>query len=133
VVRRVLALASLGLALVVRVALAASDSLTNRTGETATAVTVTFSGKVRITSYDETAFPTKAPSSRSETFRFSGGQLENGGRCFVLSTPSTATTTDTQCETTEDGRTSDASPTRCALGPAIGATFDPSCARHHVV
>jgi hypothetical protein len=100
VVGRVLALIFLGLALVFCVALAASESLTNRTGRTATAVAVTFSEQVRITSYDETVFPTKAPSSRSETFRFSGGQLENGARFSVSWTPSTAEITSTEWETT---------------------------------
>ena len=98
--RRVLALILLGLALIVCVALAASESLTNRTGRTATAVTVTFSEQVRITSYDETVFPTKDPSSRSDTFRFSGGQLENGARFSVSWTPSTAEITNTEWETT---------------------------------
>jgi hypothetical protein len=91
VVRRVLALTFLGLALVTCVAFAATESLTNRTGRTATAVTVTFSEQVRITSYDQTVFPTKDPSSRSDTFRFSGGQLENGARFSVSWTPSGAT------------------------------------------
>jgi hypothetical protein len=100
VARRVLALILLGLALVVCVALAASESLTNRTGRTAIAVTVTFSEQVRITSYDETVLPTKEPSSRSETFRFSGGQLENGARFSVSWTPSTAEITSTEWETT---------------------------------
>jgi hypothetical protein len=81
------------------VALAASESLTNRTGRTATAVTVTFSEQVRVTSYDEGIFPTKEPSSRSETFRFSGGQLENGTRFAVSWTPSTAEITSTEWET----------------------------------
>jgi hypothetical protein len=100
VVRRVLALTFLGLALVVCVAFAATESLTNRTGRTATAVTVTFSEQVRITSYDESVFPTKEPTSRSETFRFSGGQLENGARFSVSWTPSTAEITNTEWETT---------------------------------
>jgi hypothetical protein len=100
VARRVLALISLGLVLVVCVALAASESLTDRTGRSATAVTVTFSEQVRITSYDEAVFPTKEPSSRSETFRFSGGQLENGARFSVSWTPSTAEITNNEWETT---------------------------------
>jgi hypothetical protein len=100
VVRRILALILLGLTLVVCVALAASESLTNRTGRTATAVTVTFSEQVRITSYDEAVFPTKDPSSRSESFRFSGGELENGARFSVSWTPSTAEITSTEWETT---------------------------------
>jgi len=100
VARRVLALALLGLALVVCGALAASESLANRTGRTATAVTVTFSEQVRITSYDESVFPTKDPSSRSETFRFSGGQLDNGARFAVSWTPSGAEITGTEWETT---------------------------------
>jgi len=90
VARRVLALVCLGVALIVCVALAVSESLTNRTGKTATAVTVTFSEQVRITSYDESVFPTKEPSSRSATFRFSGGQLENGARFSVSWTPASA-------------------------------------------
>ncbi len=98
--RRVLALAFLGLALAVCVALAASESLTNRTGRTATAVTVTFSEEVRITSYDESVLPTKEPSSRSETFRFSGGQLENGTRFSVSWTPRGAEITSSEWETT---------------------------------
>jgi hypothetical protein len=100
VARRVLALIFLGLALIVCVALAASESLTNRTGRTATAVAVTFSEQVRITSFDETVFPTKEPSSRSDTFTFSGGQLENGARFSVSWTPSTAEITTTEWETT---------------------------------
>jgi hypothetical protein len=100
VARRVLALIFVGLALIVCVALAASESLTNRTGRTATAVTVTFSGQVRITSYDQSIFPTKEPSSRSESFRFRGGELENGARFSVSWTPSTAEITSTEWETT---------------------------------
>jgi hypothetical protein len=99
VARRVPALILLGLALVFCVALAASEALTNRTGRTAATVTVTFSEQVRITSYDETVFPTKEPSSRSDTFRFSGGQLENGARFSVSWTPSTAEITSTEWET----------------------------------
>jgi hypothetical protein len=63
-------------------------------------VTVTFSAEVRITSYDETVLPTKDPSSRSDTFRFSGGQLENGARFSISWTPSTAEITSTEWETT---------------------------------
>jgi hypothetical protein len=100
VVRRVLALTFLGLALVVCVALAATESLTNRTGRTATAVTVTFSEQVRLTSYDESVFPAKEPSSRASTFRFSGGDLANGARFSVSWTPSTAEITSTEWETT---------------------------------
>jgi hypothetical protein len=100
VARRVLALIILGLILAFCVALAATQSLTNRTGRTATAVTVTFSEQVRITSYDETVFPTKDPSSRSDTFTFSGGQLENGARFSMSWTPSTAEITSTEWETT---------------------------------
>jgi hypothetical protein len=99
VARRVLALTLLGLALVVCVALAASESLTNRTGQTATAVTVTFSEQVLIASYDESIFPTKIPSSRAETFRFSGGQLESGAQFAVSWTPSGAEITGTEWET----------------------------------
>ncbi|MCX6099885.1 MAG: hypothetical protein NTV92_00345, partial [Candidatus Bipolaricaulota bacterium] len=95
-----LALIFLGLALVVCVVLAASESMTNRTGRTAIAVTVTFSEQVRITSYDESVFPTKEPSGRSETFRVSGGQLENGARLSISWTPSTAEITNTEWETT---------------------------------
>lgn len=98
--RRVLALTFLGLALVVCVALAASESLTNRTGRTATAVTVTFSEVVRITSYDETVFPTKEPSTRTSTFRFSGGELENSARFSISWTPSGAEITGAEWETT---------------------------------
>jgi arabinogalactan endo-1,4-beta-galactosidase len=99
VARRALALTFLGLALVVCVAFGASESLTNRTGRTATAVTVTFSEQVRITSYDESVFPTKEPSSRSQTFLFSGRQLENGARFSISWTPSTAEITNTEWET----------------------------------
>jgi hypothetical protein len=63
-------------------------------------VTVTFSEQVRITSYDEGVFPTKEPSNRSDTFTFSGGQLENGARFSVSWTPSTAEITGTEWETT---------------------------------
>jgi len=100
VARRIPALILLGLALVFCVALAASESLTNRTGRSATAVTVTFSEQVRMTSYDESVFPTKEPASRSESFRFSGGQIESGARFAVSWTPSTAEITGTEWETT---------------------------------
>jgi hypothetical protein len=93
------------LGLLAPASLAASESLTNRAGRTATAVTVTFSEEVRITSYDEGVFPTKEPSSRSETFRFSGGQLENGARFSVSWTPSGAEVTSTEWETTGSAST----------------------------
>jgi hypothetical protein len=99
VVRRVLALIFLGLALIVCAVLAASESLANRAGRTATAVTVTFSEQVRITSHDESVFPTKEPSSRSETFRFSGGQLENGTRFAISWAPSAAEITNSEWQT----------------------------------
>jgi hypothetical protein len=128
VVRRVLALTFLGLALIVCVALAASESLANRTGRTATAVTVTFSEEVRITSYDESVFPTKEPSSRSETFRFSGGQLENGARFGISWTPSGAEITSTQWETAEvaaiaSKTLSESMNARPEFDAAIGASF----------
>jgi len=129
VARRVLALILLGLALIVCVALAASESLTNRTGRTATAVTVTFSEQVRITSYNEAVFPTKEPSSRSETFRFSGGQLEDGARFAISWAPSGADITSTEWETTgasaatSTPRSPNARPEYDAI---IGPTFDRS-------
>ena len=78
----------------------------NRTGRTAAAMTVVFSEQVRITSYDETVFPTKEPSSRSETFRLGGGQLENDARFSVSWTPNTAEITSTEWETTGRSRES---------------------------
>jgi hypothetical protein len=101
VVRRVLALVLLGVVVVVCAALAASESLRNDSRKTASAVTIQFSDSVRITSWDTSTFATCSPSSgRASTFRFSGGQFENGARFSVSWTPSTAEITGTEWETT---------------------------------
>jgi hypothetical protein len=98
VARRVLALVLLGIAIVVCTALAASESLRNRTGSTATAVTVTFSEKVTITGYNSSVFTTQEPTGKAEAFRFSGGQLEDGGRFMISWSPSDAEITNTKWE-----------------------------------
>jgi len=101
VARRVLALVLLGVVVVVCAALAASESLRNDSRKTASAVTIQFSDSVRITSWDTATFPTCSPSSsQASTFRFSGGQLENGARFAVSWTPSTAEITNVEWETT---------------------------------
>ena len=88
--RRATALVLLSAVLLVLTASAASEYLTNRTGKTATAVTVAFSEEVRITSYDESVFSEQDPTGRAETLTFSGGELANGGRFKVAWTPSSA-------------------------------------------
>jgi hypothetical protein len=101
VVRRVLALALLGLALIVCVALAASESLRNDSRKTSSGVTIQFSDSVRITSWDTATFPTSSPSSgRAESFTFSGGELASGGQFRVSWTPNTAEISNVEWETT---------------------------------
>jgi hypothetical protein len=98
VARRVLALVLLGIAIVVCTALAASESLRNRTGSTATAVTVTFSEKVTITGYNSSVFTTQEPTGKAESFRFSSGQLEDGGRFMISWSPGDAEIANTEWE-----------------------------------
>jgi len=90
VARRATALVLLSAVLLVLTASAASEYLTNRTGKTATAVTVTFSEEVRITSHDESVFPNQEPAGRAETFTFSGGELADNGRFKLSWTPGSA-------------------------------------------
>jgi arabinogalactan endo-1,4-beta-galactosidase len=99
VARRVPALILLGIAIVVCTALAASESLRNRTGNTTTAVTVTFSEKVTITGYNSSVFMTQEPTGKAESFRFSGGQLEDGGRFMISWSPSDAEILESEWET----------------------------------
>ena len=77
-----------------------SSAPLNDTGLTATAVTVTFDQQVRITSYDQSVFTTEDPVGRATSFRFSGGELENGMRFSMSWSPSDAEITDVQWETT---------------------------------
>ena len=70
--------------------LGATESLTNRSGKTASGVVVTFSELARITSYDQAVFSAQEPTGRATTFTFSGGALANGGRFRVSWTPSSA-------------------------------------------
>ena len=97
--RRATALVLLSAVLLVLTASAASEYLTNRTGKTATAVTVTFSEEVRVTSHDESVFPDQEPTGRAETFTFSGGELANGGRFKLSWTPSSAEISNVKWET----------------------------------
>ena len=94
--KRVIACALVGALAVALLCLGASETLTNRTGKTASGVVITFSESVRISSYDESTFPDQSPSGRADTFTFSGGALANGGRFKVSWSPSNATITDTQ-------------------------------------
>jgi len=68
----------------------ATETLRNGLGSTATGVTITFSSRVRITSFDESVFPEQEPSSRDSEFTFSGGSLSPNGRFRVSWTPNTA-------------------------------------------
>jgi len=89
-----LALTLLGLALIVGVALAASESLRNDSGHTASGIVVHFSQSVRITSWDTATFSTCSPTSgRAESFTFSGGELVAGSGFRVSWSPSDATVT----------------------------------------
>ena len=66
------------------------ETIRNDPGRTASGVTITFSARVRITSFDESVFPEQHPSGRDSEFTFSGGSLSPNGRFRVSWTPSTA-------------------------------------------
>ena len=126
--RRAFALVVLGVVVLVCTALAASEYLTNRTGKTATAVTVTFSEEVRITSHDELVFPDQEPAGRAETFTFSGGELANGGRFKLSWTPSSAEVTVCDWTTSSPASASDKQPvvplpTSMVCGLQIGGNW----------
>jgi hypothetical protein len=84
------------LALLALVCLGATETLRNRSGKTASGVTITFSEKVRITGYDESVFSEQDPTGRADVFTFSGGRLANGGSFGVTWTPSSATVEDSE-------------------------------------
>ena len=76
---------------VVLLCFGASQKVTNQTGSPASGVTLTFSEAVRITSYDESVFPTQSPASgEAESFTFSGGTLPAGATFQVTWSPSEA-------------------------------------------
>jgi len=87
---RRLCAALLVLALLALVCFGVTETLRNRSGKTASGVTITFSERVRISSYDETVFPNQEPTGRAKAFTFSGGQLMNRGTFDVTWTPSDA-------------------------------------------
>ena len=70
--------------------LGAAESLTNRSGKTASGVVLTFSESVRITSYDQTVFLDQDLTGRAERFTFSDGSLPNGGRFRLAWSPTSA-------------------------------------------
>lgn len=74
--------------------LGATESLTNRSGQAASGVVVTFSESVRIRSYEQAVFPSQDPTGRAKTFTFSGGTLADGGRFRISWTPSSASIAD---------------------------------------
>ncbi|MEN6369077.1 MAG: amidohydrolase family protein, partial [Thermotogota bacterium] len=88
--RSVVVFALLGMLVIALLCLGASETLTNRSGKTASGVVITFAESVRITGYAQTIFPNQAPTCRAERFTFSGGELPNGGRFEVTWTPSSA-------------------------------------------
>jgi hypothetical protein len=88
--RRLVVFVLLGTVVVALLCLGASETLTNRTGKTASGVVITFSESVRISSYDESIFPDQSPSGRAVKFTFSGGTLANGGRFKLSWSPSSA-------------------------------------------
>lgn len=92
--RRVLLLdAVVGVVVALGVAcVGASETFANKTGSIVSGITITFSEKVSITSWDTEIFPIKKPTTgRASTFAFSGGALANGGRFTVSWSPGTAT------------------------------------------
>jgi len=118
--RRVVVSAFLGILLTSLLVLGASETLTNRTGRTARAVIVTFSDKVRITSYDDSVFTIQEPSNRAEQFTFSGGELEHGDRFRLTWSPSSASIADHEWITTGSSSTA-------ALNPATLPPHDEQC------
>lgn len=88
--KRLVVFTLLGVLAVALLCLGAFETLTNRTGKTATGVVITFSEAVRISSYDESTFPDQSPSGRADEFTFSGATLANGGRFKVSWSPSSA-------------------------------------------
>jgi len=89
--------------------LGATESLINRSGKTASGVVLTFSESVRITSHDESIFPTQEPSGRAMAFTFSEGSLANGARFRVSWSPNSAEIVSTQWVSTSVGLTRDQS------------------------
>ncbi|MCX6094983.1 MAG: hypothetical protein NTY63_09225, partial [Candidatus Bipolaricaulota bacterium] len=86
--KRIARIVALLLGAVALVGLAATTTLKNETGTTATGVVITFSEAVQITSYDKSVFPTQsAASGESESFTFSGGTLATGGAFQVTWSP----------------------------------------------
>jgi hypothetical protein len=94
--KRGLVVMLLGILAVALLCLGASETLTNRTGRSASGIVIQFSQSVRISNYDESTFPDQNPSGRADRFTFSGGMLPNGGRFKVSWSPSSATITNTQ-------------------------------------
>jgi len=116
--RRVARIALVALCAFAFLCLAATESLRNDSGQTASAVTIHFSESVRITSWDTAVFSTCSPDSgRAEAFTFSGGELAAGGRFRVSWTPSGAEATSVQWETTDTGASSDSSGTDATQVP----------------
>jgi hypothetical protein len=68
----------------------ASETVTNNSGSAATGVTVQFSAKVTVTSWDTAVFPKAEPTGRAQSFVFSGGSLAKGGRFKLSWNPSSA-------------------------------------------
>jgi len=92
--KRTVCLVLLIVLLVSLLVVGASETLTNRSGRTATGVIVTFSDRVRITSYDDSVFATQEPLGRADQFTFNGGELEHGGRFRLTWSPSSASIVD---------------------------------------
>jgi arabinogalactan endo-1,4-beta-galactosidase len=101
--RLVVVILVVGLAAAV-LCLGATESLTNHSGKTASGVVLTFSESVRITSYDQAVFPNQDPTGRAETFTFSGGELQNGGRFKVTWSPSSAALIDEEWASAQDAQ-----------------------------
>jgi hypothetical protein len=98
--RRIVVVALLLTLLMSLLAFGASETLTSRSGKTATGLIVTFSVEVRITSYDDSVFTIQEPSNRAEQFTFSGGELDHGGRFRLTWSPSIASIVDHEWVTT---------------------------------
>lgn len=132
---RRLCMALLVLALLALVCFGATQSLRNSSGKPARAVTITFSEKVSITSYDQSVFPHQDPTGRAQTFTFSGGQLANGASLRVSWTPSSATVEDSEWLTKSPGLSGPLEPTietteyRLAGDPATAGTLQGTITR----
>ncbi len=125
--KRVVAFTLLVVLAVGLLCLGASETLTNRTGKTASGVVITFSESVRISSYNESIFPNQSPSGRADQFTFSGGTLANGSRFKVTWSPNSAEIVSEHWVTTVGGSVEAPIAGPCSLCDDFGGTQLDTC------